>query len=74
MGLIMDVVEQYNEAVFEKARLDKWFSLFLDKNGNKLDKDESYSCPEWVQYKTMLKTYNEVDHRVRTLKYKLSNG
>lgn len=69
MGLIMTTVEDYNNIMLEKARLDRWFSNFLDTKGRELEKDDSYSNAAWKEYKAMLKTYNEVERRARIAYY-----
>lgn len=68
----MNAVDNYNSVMLEKAKLDRWFSKFLDEHGKSLDQDESYSNESWKEYKKMLKIYDEVDRRARVAYYNVT--
>lgn len=68
----MTTVDDYNSVMLEKAKLDRWFSKFLDEHGKELDQDESYSNASWKEYKKMLKLYDEVDRRARVAYYNVT--
>lgn len=63
--------EQYYELCVEKMKLDKFFSMFLDKFGDKLDSDKP-NTPEWKLYHKKYDEYMKVDSKIKSLKYFMS--
>lgn len=77
-GLIMeyystktDLLNEKTNLVLDKMKLDRFFSLFLDKYGMKMDSDKT-NTPIWDLYKKKLKEYTELDVKIKTLDYRLS--
>lgn len=52
----------------EKMKLDKFFSMFLEKFERKMD-PENTDTPVWKLYKTKLKEYDDVEHALKSTKY-----
>ncbi len=63
-----DLVEAYNFFVLQKAKLDKYFTEFLDSNEKEMSED-NYDSPAWKQYRVMLKDYETVEKFITTSKY-----
>lgn len=55
----------------EKMKLDKFFSMYLDKFGSKMDSDNT-NTPIWALYKTKLKEYDKVTTQIKHLDYWIS--
>jgi hypothetical protein len=55
----------------ERMRLDKFFSLFLDKFERKMDPDNT-DTPIWKLYKTKLKEYEELQRSIKSSTYYLT--
>lgn len=49
--------------IIEKMKLDKFFSVFLDKY--EMDED-NLNTPEWITYKEMTKEYDRVERLLKT--------
>jgi hypothetical protein len=54
----------------EKMKLDKFFSLFLDKFERKMD-PEKPNTPVWQLYKTKTSEYAELNQSIRAAEYYL---
>ena len=52
----------------EKMKLDKFFSMFLEKFERKMD-PENTDTPVWKLYKTKLKEYDDVEYALKSTKY-----
>jgi hypothetical protein len=52
----MSLVEKRNELMLQKMKLDKFFSMFLEKFERKMDKDK-------------LKEYDKVNQEIRNTEY-----
>ena len=50
----MNWVEKRNEAMLHRMKLDKFFSMFLEKYERKMDPDKT-DTPIWKLYKLKLK-------------------
>lgn len=61
-------IEQYNDLCVEKMKLDRFFSMFLDKVGDKLDSDKP-NTPEWKLYHKKYDEYVKIDNKIKSLKY-----
>lgn len=68
-----DLTGAYNFFVLQKAKLDKYFSEFLDKNEKEMSED-NYDSPAWKQYRIMLKDYETVEKFITTSKYYLTKN
>jgi len=63
-----DLVSAHNFFVLQKAKLDKYFTEFLDSNEKEMSED-NYDSPAWKQYRVMLKDYETVEKFITTSKY-----
>jgi hypothetical protein len=60
--------EQRQELIIEKMKMDKFFSMFLEKFERKMDPDKT-DTPIWNLYKSKLKEYDKLNHGIRTAEY-----
>jgi len=60
--------DRRNELLVEKMKLDKFFSMFLEKFEKKMDPDNT-NTPIWKLYKDKLKEYDKVDQEIKSLGY-----
>lgn len=71
---VADISQLWNyrdQLVVAKMKLDKFFSVFLDK----YDIDDDDVCtPEWFTYREMLKTYGLIDDLKRQIDYRISHA
>ena len=51
-----------------RMKLDRFFSLFLDKFERKMDPDNT-DTPIWKLYKTKLKEYGELERAIKSSNY-----
>jgi hypothetical protein len=61
----------YMELIVEKMRLDKFFTMFLDKFESKMDCEEP-NTPIWKLYRSKHKEYGEIEQAVKAAKYYMS--
>jgi hypothetical protein len=61
----------YGQLIVERMRLDKFFSMFLDKFERKMD-PENTNTPIWNLYKTKLKEYDDVQRTIKIADYYLT--
>lgn len=52
----------------EKMKLDKFFSMYLDKFGSKMDPDKT-DTKVWALYKAKLKDYDKLSTEIKHLDY-----
>jgi len=55
----------------EKMKLDKFFSMYLDKVGDQMDSDKT-DTSIWTLYKSKLKEYDKVTTEIKHLNYWIS--
>jgi hypothetical protein len=67
----MTLIEKYNSLQIEKMKLDKFFSMFLEKFERKMDADKT-DTPIWKLYKTKLKEYDKVSQEIKNTQYWIS--
>ena len=70
LGDYQGIINQQHQLLVEKMRLDKFFSLFLDKFERKMD-PENTDTPIWKLYKTKLKEYADVQQAITAATYYL---
>lgn len=61
------LTEQSNLQI-EKMKLDRFFSMYLDKFGSKMD-HEKPDTKVWQLYKSKLKEYEDVSRKITHLEY-----
>jgi hypothetical protein len=64
----MTLIEKYSDLQVQKMKLDKFFSMFLEKFERQMDPDRT-DTPVWKLYKNKLKEYEKVDHELRATQY-----
>jgi hypothetical protein len=64
----MTLIQKYNSLQIEKMKLDKFFSMFLEKFERKMDSDKT-DTPIWKLYKTKLKEYDKVSQELKHTEY-----
>lgn len=64
----MTLAEKYKSLQIEKMKLDKFFSLFLDKFERKMDPDKT-DTPIWKLYRTKLKEYDKISQELKHTNY-----
>ena len=64
----MTLTEKYNSLQIEKMKLDKFFSMFLEKFERKMDSDVT-DTPVWKLYKAKLKEYEKVSQELKNTQY-----
>jgi hypothetical protein len=67
----MTLTEKYNSLQIEKMKLDKFFSMFLEKFERKMDADKT-DTPVWKLYKTKLKEYDKISQELKNTNYWIS--
>ncbi len=55
--------EMKSQLIIEKMKLDRFFSVFLDKY--EMDED-NVDTPEWFTYREMTKEYDRIDRLLKT--------
>jgi hypothetical protein len=64
----MDYVARKQELVIEKMKMDRFFSLYLDKFAKKMD-PEKPNTPIWDLYKKKVKEYGTISQEIRNCDY-----
>lgn len=64
----MNRFERHNELILQKMKLDKFFSMFLEKFERQMDSDNT-DTPVWKLYKTKLKEYEKIDYEIKANQY-----
>lgn len=65
------IVNAQTTLVVERMKMDKFFSLFLDKFERKMD-PENTDTPIWKLYKLKLKEYDELQRSIKSSHYYLT--
>lgn len=72
----MNMNELYNKRntlQLQKMKLDKFFSMFLEKYERKMD-PEKPNTPIWKLYKSKLKEYDAIQQEIRNTNYWISKS
>lgn len=64
----MNRLQKHNELVLQKMKLDKFFSMFLEKFERQMDSDKT-DTPIWKLYKSKLKEYDKISHEIKSNEY-----
>ena len=64
----MNWIDQREHLIIERMKLDKFFSMFLEKFERQMDPDKT-DTPVWKLYKNKLKEYEKVQHDIRSAEY-----
>jgi hypothetical protein len=68
---INELIEKKNNLVVKKMKMDKFFSMFLEKFERKMDPD-NINTPIWKLYKSKLKEYEKITHEIKSTNYWIS--
>lgn len=63
-----DLLKQQSLLLADKMKMDKFFSMYLDKVGSKMDPDVP-DTPVWKLYKQKLNEYESLSRRIKLLDY-----
>jgi hypothetical protein len=58
----------YGQLVVDRMRLDKFFSMYLDKFERKMDPEKT-STPVWDLYKKKMREYGELQQVIKAAEY-----
>lgn len=58
------------QLIVEKMKMDKFFSIFLDNN--EMD-DQDTNTPEWATYREMIKSYERLNHLIKSTDYYIAH-
>jgi hypothetical protein len=67
----MNWYQERSRLQIEKMKMDKFFSMFLEKFERKMDPDKP-NTPVWKLYKDKLKEYEKLSHGIKTADYWIS--
>ena len=65
-----DMIQEHSKLCIERMQMDKFFSLFLDKCGGKMDAKHT-DTPVWKLYKNKMKEYATLQSAIKTLEYRI---
>lgn len=68
-----ELIAEKQTLMLEKMKLDKFFSLYLDKYGSKMDCDKP-DTKVWALYKSKLKEYGDLTRSITHLDYWISKN
>jgi len=63
-----ELLNKRHELLVKKMKMDKFFSLFLDKFERKMD-PEKPNTPIWKLYKEKLKEYGVLSQEIKNIEY-----
>lgn len=72
-GNYKQIEDIYLDLINKKMKLDKFFSMYLDKVGDDMDADD-LNTPIWKLYKSKLKEYSELTKAVTVAEYYLKKN
>ena len=58
----------YGQLLVERMRLDKFFSMYLDKFERKMDPEKT-STPVWALYKKKMREYGDLQQTIKVAEY-----
>jgi hypothetical protein len=64
----MTNTEKYNDLLLQRMKLDKFFSMFLEKFERKMDPDNT-NTPIWKLYRNKLKEYDKIQRDLKSTEY-----
>jgi hypothetical protein len=69
----MNYEQKRQHLICEKMKLDKFFSMFLEKFEKQMDPDR-VDTPVWKLYKAKLKEYDTVSRELKATEYWINKG
>ena len=67
----MDYAAKKQELVIQRMKMDRFFTMFLDKFERKMD-PEKPNTPIWKLYREKVKEYGELEQQIRNCDYWLT--
>jgi hypothetical protein len=64
----MDYKTQRHDLLMKKMKLDKFFTMYLDKFDKQMD-PENPTTPVWKLYKQKSAEYNKISQEIRNIEY-----
>ena len=64
----VELQKLYNSFLGERMKMDKFFTMYLDKFEKKMDPDNT-KTPIWDLYKKKLKEYSEIQQAIKAANY-----
>jgi hypothetical protein len=65
------IADAKTQLLVERMKMDKFFSMFLDKFERKMDPDNT-NTPIWKLYKQKMKEYGELERAIKSSNYYLT--
>lgn len=69
----MNWFDKRHELVIQRMKMDRFFTLFLDKFERKMDPDKP-NTPIWKLYKEKLKEYDKLQRDIKAAEYWIAKG
>lgn len=69
----MNWFDKRHELVIHRMKMDRFFTLFLDKFERKMDPDKP-NTPIWKLYKEKLKEYDKLQRDIKAAEYWIAKG
>lgn len=66
-----EMTEKRENLYIQKMKMDRFFSLYLDKFGSKMDPDKP-NTKIWALYKSKLKEYDTLSREIKAIEYWIS--
>lgn len=66
-----ELLKQQKDLIIKKMKLDKFFTMYLDKFSNKMDPSKP-NTNIWKLYNDKMKEYSDVDYQLKVLGYYLA--
>ena len=66
-----ELIAERNKLVIDKMKMDRFFTLYLDKFGSKMDPDKP-NTKIWALYKSKLNEYDTLNRSIKYLDYWIS--
>lgn len=70
---IQGIQDTHHELLVERMRLDKFFSMYLDKFERKMDPEKT-NTPIWHLYKKKMREYGELQQSIKAAEYYLKKS
>jgi hypothetical protein len=64
----IELINELNNLSVEKMKMDKFFTMFLDKFGDKMDAEKP-DTKVWQLYKSKLKEYDQLGQKIKHINY-----
>ena len=65
---IQGIRDTHHELLVDRMRLDKFFSMYLDKFERKMDPEKT-NTPIWDLYKNKMREYGELQQAIKAAEY-----